>query len=173
MMIRPRHPVAAPLLALALAAAAFLPGCAELSEIDARPLTSDPRLDRPTVEELADRGYPADAPVGPDLDVVVVQGNVAVELVNKTASSYRNVHVWLNEQYVSPETDVAIGTGNRIDLRKFINALGEPFPVGTLLAPDKGRPVVLAELHDPGLGTRHRLIVQHDDDAPDPQDLRR
>lgn len=163
-------------VAAARAAALALPvavmGCVELSEIEPRPLTSDARLDAREVEELSRLSYPADAPRGRDLDIVVVQGNVAVELVNRTASRFRNVRVWINEQYVAPEMDLDVGRGNRVDLRRFVNALEEPFPVGTVLAPDAGRPVVLAELHDPGLGLRHRLIVQHNDDA-DLADARR
>ena len=148
-----------------LAAAAWMPaGCAELSELELRPLTSDARVEPGEVEELSRIPYPQDAPRGPDLDIVVVPGNASIELVNRTASRHRNVRIWINEQYVSPEMTLEIGRGNRIDLRKCINALEEPFPIGTLLAPDKGRPVILAEMHDPNLGLRRRLLVQHNDD---------
>ncbi|MFW5682735.1 MAG: hypothetical protein ACOC1G_06990 [Phycisphaeraceae bacterium] len=155
------------LLVTLLAAAAWLPaGCAELSELELRPLTSDARVESGEVKELSRIPYPQDAPRGPDLDIIVVPGNASIELVNRTASRHRNVRIWINEQYVSPEVTLEIGRGNRIDLRKFINALEEPFPIGTLLAPDKSRPVILAEMYDPNLGLRRRLVVQHDDDDP-------
>lgn len=158
--------IARPLLFLTILAAAWLPaGCAELSEVELRPLTSDARVEPGEVEELSRIPYPEDAPRGPDVDVVVVPHNASIELVNRTASNYENVRIWINEQYVSPEVDLAIGRGSRIDLRRFINALEEPFPTGTLLAPDKSRPVILAEMHDPNLGLRRRLRVQHNDDA--------
>ena len=158
--------IARPLLFLTILAAAWLPaGCAELSELELRPLTSDARVEPGEVEELSRIPYPQDAPRGPDLDIVVVPGNASIELVNRTASRHRNVRIWINEQYVSPEMTLEIGRGNRIDLRKCINALEEPFPIGTLLAPDKGRPVILAEMYDPHLGLRRRLLVQHNDDA--------
>ena len=157
-----------------LAFAAWLAaGCAELAEVELRPLTSDARVEPGEVEDLSRIPYPEDAPRGPDLDVVVVTRNASIELVNRTASNYENVRIWINEQYVSPEVDVAIGKGNRIDLRKCINSLEEPFPIGTLLAPDKARPVILAEMYQPSLGLRRRLLVQHNDDAEPTTALRR
>jgi hypothetical protein len=127
-----------------------------------------PKADPKLAAELSKLAYPKDAPLGPDLDVLVVRTGGALELVNRTPSTYRNMQVWLNQQYVaridavqigSPEGLGAAASRNRLDLARFINLHGEPFPTGGLLAPEKSFPVVLAELFDPATGKRHRLLV--------------
>lgn len=166
------HASLPPFTPLVVAGLVLLGGCAELAEVRLKPWSGASRLDQPTIETLADLPHPADAPLGPEVDVVVVARNASVELINRTAEPFRDVRVWLNEQYVSPRTSVEPGEKRRLDLRRFVNALEEPFPIGTLLEPDAGRPVLLAELHDAALGVRYRLPVQHNDDDLPPTLLR-
>ncbi|MEM6458046.1 MAG: hypothetical protein AAF710_01490 [Planctomycetota bacterium] len=112
---------------------------------------------------LAALDYPADAPYGPDLDVVVRRDDRTLQLINRTPRRYADLRLWLNQQYVRDVPAIEVGPGNRYDLRRWINQHREPFPVAVLLAPDRAFPVVLAELHDPELNVRHRLLVWPDD----------
>ncbi|MEM8738354.1 MAG: hypothetical protein AAGG38_07745 [Planctomycetota bacterium] len=111
---------------------------------------------------LAAYTYPADAEIGPDLDVVVRREGETVIFVNRTASVYRDVQVWLNQQYVRDLPGIAIGTDNRFTLTRWVNEHREPFPVGSLLSPDKADPLLLAELYDPRTRLRHRLLAWPD-----------
>ncbi|MEO0514448.1 MAG: hypothetical protein AAF086_04040 [Planctomycetota bacterium] len=141
-------------VAIALVAAAvFLGGCAA-------PLTMSQEQER---QRLAQLVYPAEAEYGPDLDIVVRRDGDHLTLINRTARSYRDVRIWLNQQYVREVPLIKIGPGNRLGLNRFINQHREPFPVGTLLAPDAAFPVVLAELLDLDTGLRHRLLVWPDE----------
>lgn len=117
------------------------------------------RVDQEQIQALRKLRYPADATVGDDLDILVVRRGGRITLSNRTPRSYENVLLWLNRQYVHPVGRIAIGPNNTIALRTCINHYGESFPVGGLLSPDKGFPVVLAEIHDPQTNTRHRLTV--------------
>lgn len=112
---------------------------------------------------LAALDYPADAEYGPDLDVVVDREGSTVVLVNRTPAVYRDVRVWLNQQYVRELPRIEIGPGNRFDLTRWVNEHREPFPVGSLLAPEEAQPVLLAELFDPETGLRHRLLAWPDE----------
>jgi len=145
---------AAPLLlALALLGAA---GCSTFRDATATP---------DQVERLAAMDYPMDAPYGPDLDILVVRSNADIRLVNRTANSYSGMVLWLNQQYASQAGSVRIGTDNLRTLTDFINRHHEPYPVGTLLNPDKTAPLVLAELYNPSLGVKHRLLVRPGNEA--------
>lgn len=115
---------------------------------------------------LAQIDYPAEAEYGPDLDIVVRRDGDRLNLINRTPRVYRDVRLWLNQQYVRDVPRIEIGPGNRYTLTRWVNEHREPFPVGTLLAPDKAFPVVLAELIDLDTGLRHRLLVWPDDTEP-------
>lgn len=117
------------------------------------------RVDQEQIEALRKLPYPADAEMGEDLDIVVSRRGGRITLSNRTPQSYENVLLWLNRQYVHPVGRIAIGPDNTVALRTCINHYGESFPVGGLLSPDKGFPVVLAEIHDPQTNKRHRLTV--------------
>ena len=117
-----------------------------------------PASDR--VQALSQLPYPKDAPLGDDLDIIAVRKGGTLQLANRTPQAYHHVQIWLNRQYVSEVTDVAIGVDNHYSLHDFVNMHRETFPVGTLLAPDKAKPVVLAEMFDPSTGKRYRMTVQ-------------
>ena len=112
------------------------------------------------VARLSQFVYPQRATDGPDLDIVVTRRGRSIHLANRTPRTYHHMQVWLNQQYVHPVEQVAIGTDNLISLRQFINRHRESFPVGSFLRPEKSFPVVLAELYDPEADVRYRLIVQ-------------
>lgn len=124
------------------------------------PLTMSQEEER---ERLATLDYPADATYGPDLDIVVRREGPNLTFVNRTAQPYRDVRVWLNQEYVRDLPAIEIGPSNRFDLNRWINEHREPFPVGTFLAPDAAFPVVLAEMLDMDTGLRHRLLVWPDE----------
>ena len=107
--------------------------------------------------------YPADLAYGPDLDIVVRREGDRLTLINRTPERFTDVRLWLNQQFVRDLVRIEIGPDNRFDLRRWINQYEEPFPVGTLLAPDLAEPVVLAELIRPREKLRHRLLVWPDE----------
>ena len=116
------------------------------------------------VDELAALRYPAGKPLGTDLDIVVVRDRAAIELINRSARTYRDHQIWINQEYVTHADLIRIGTDNRFALTSFINHHGQFFPVGGFLTPDMIRPVVLAELFDTATRERHRLIVRVEED---------
>ena len=138
-----------PWTTLLLATLLMMPGCLRTSVLD----------DHATAA-LAERDYPAGVEYGQDLDIVVERAGHRVTLVNRTAEPVRGVELWLNRQYVRGITSIEIGDDNTFDLRTFVNRFGEPFPIALLLAPDRARPLVSAELYDAEAGVRHRLLVQ-------------
>lgn len=111
------------------------------------------------IENLRIFDYPAEAPFGADLDIVVTHQGNAIALTNRTPRQYIRFHLWLNQQYVSEPPIIKIGSENRFELSGFVNHHGESFPLGGFLAPDKGFPVIHAELYDPKKKQRHRLVV--------------
>ena len=112
------------------------------------------------VETLSKMRFPKAAPIGDDKDIVVLRDGRSIELVNRTASNYRDLYLWLNRRYVAQIESIRIGTGNRVQLSQFIDQHRQSFPVGALLAPDKARPLVSADLFDQTTGRRHRLVVR-------------
>ncbi|MCE9590520.1 MAG: hypothetical protein K8S99_08355 [Planctomycetes bacterium] len=121
---------------------------------------SNQQLKDPRSVELAKMTYPEEAQPGDDMDIVVERKGGSIRLTNRTPAAYEKCVIWLNQQYVSPVDKLTIGAENKLSLHQFINRWREPFPVGGLLTPDKGYPVVLAELIDPATGKKHRLLVR-------------
>ncbi len=134
-------------LALLLTLFTLLTGCAAVGTHEVSQLAP------------AQRRYPTDAPRGSDLDIIVVRKGSIIELANRTPHSYRNMQLWLNEQWVGI-VDIAIGTDNVFDLNDFFDRHGRSYPVGGLLSPDRSQPLVHAELYDPATDHRHRITVQ-------------
>src|SRR5690606_3242740 len=93
---------------------------------------------------LAQLRFPGEAPLGDDLDIVVVRHGSTIELANRTPNSYRDVQLWLNEQWVTVIEQIAIGTGNPPPLDTFGDRHGRTFPTAGLLTPEKTRPLVHA-----------------------------
>ncbi|MEM1108806.1 MAG: hypothetical protein AAGH99_08965 [Planctomycetota bacterium] len=139
-------------LAVTVISLTWLAGCAA-------PVATSRLAER---ERLAQLDYPADAERGPDLDIVVRREGTGLTLINRTARPYRDVRVWINQQYARDLAAIPIGPGGRLDLTRWVNEHEEPFPVGSFLAPEKAFPVILAELIDLDTGLRHRLLVWPD-----------
>ena len=118
-----------------------------------------PVIDTDRASLLAAIPYPAGAKDGPSLDIVVERKGKRIELTNREPDVYVNMQLWLNRQYLHPVDRLEIGSGNVFELHQFINQFQEPFPTGTWLSPDKGRPVVIAELYDPITGVRYPLLT--------------
>jgi len=95
--------------------------------------------------QLAQIPYPNQAPHG-DLDIIVGQDNGEIIVTNRTASTYDQVYLWLDQQYVGLLEHIPIGIASRMPLAAFINEYGESYPIGGFLTPDKTRSFVLAEL---------------------------
>jgi hypothetical protein len=119
--------------------------------------------ERRVIDELSELRYPSGTELGDDLDIIIVRNGPIITLTNRTAEAYRGQYLWINRQYVSQVELIRIGTGNRLELPKFINLHGEPFPVGAWLTPDKSRRVIHAVLYNPATKQRHRLVVRFSD----------
>jgi hypothetical protein len=120
-----------------------------------------PQPDAKLAADLSRYTYPKDAPLGEDLDVQLVRtSREHFYLVNRTARNYAKGQIWLNREYVGLTEGITIGADNPYDLTRFINAHGEIYRVGALLAPEKSYPIVLAEYFDPATGKRCRMIVR-------------
>ncbi len=118
--------------------------------------------------------YPDLAPHGPDLDIVIERDGTSLAVTNRTVTHFRDVQLWINQQYVQPVIELPIGRTPVFDLTYFVNRHGETFPVGGLLTPELAEPVLLVELYhapdhdmlaataptDRRSGTRHRLLVR-------------
>jgi len=115
------------------------------------------------VDPLSKMRFPKAAQIGDDWDIIILRDGASIELVNRTASSYRDLYLWLNRRYVSQIELIQIGTDNRVQLSQFIDQHRQPFPVGAILAPDKARPLICADLFDQTTGHRHRLVVRSAD----------
>lgn len=122
-------------------------------------------VDAGAAQRLAKMTYPSRMTLGDDLDIVVTRDDHDVTLTNRTATAYRDAHVWLNQQYVGVIAVVPIGRAVRVSLQDFVNRHRERFPTGTLLRPESARDLLLAELIQPADQTgdgprRHRLLVR-------------
>lgn len=124
------------------------------------------RADQPNwARQLADLEYPKDANYGEDLDIRATKQGAVLVLVSREPKSYENVQLWLNRQYVSVIERVDVAQQIDAPFAYFINEYGESFPVGWLLAPEEARPVLSAEVYDPGTGLKHRLVAVTEKDA--------
>lgn len=144
-------------LALLGACAMTLAGCGSFEHV----LTSIvPSKSPPQAEP---RYFPDDMPRGRDYDIELVRLNrKQVRLDNRTALQYDNAALWLNEQYGDEVAEIPIGRGGRINLTRFINQHGEPFPTGSLLAPENAEAVTTAAIeHD---GELHVIPVRLTED---------
>lgn len=147
MLARPAtHGVLTLILAVAVL---VLGGCA---------ITADERL----AAELSKINYPRSAPLGDDLDIVVERVGADVTFVNRTARSFRDVQLWINQQYVNSPATIVAGSdnSNAISIGDFVDWHGRSYPYGGFLRPDRNYPIVLAEIFDPATGTRHRLLAR-------------
>ena len=141
------------------------PACSQLPPIRLRLVeTAGPEL----VSAYSPLRFPEQAQVGEDLDIVVRQSRGAITLTNREPREFEHVLLWLNREYVTEVERIHIGNHpeNRIALNRFINRFGEPFPVGTFLAPDKAKHVLVAEMvvkAEEQAVKRQRLVVRRGD----------
>ena len=116
--------------------------------------------DAQTRADLSRKVYPADASWGPDLDIVIHREGKVLRIANRMPWDYRDMELWLNQQYVTPVDTLKVGSGQVYALSGFVNQYEELFPRGGFFRPGKGFPVVLAELYDPKTDVRYHLTVQ-------------
>lgn len=119
-----------------------------------------PKAEAKLAAELSRLVYPGQAPLGADLDVLVIRDGKHLTLANREPRSMDNVQIWLNQQWVTKVSRLSIGSQNRLDLRHFVNHYGEQYPTEGFLQPERSLRLVLAELYDPATNQRHRLSVQ-------------
>jgi hypothetical protein len=114
--------------------------------------------DAQAARELSGERYPGGATTGPDLDVLATRDGLDLWLYNRGATPREGGVLWLNEQYVARAPDMPVGQWVSLPLKRAVNHHGEPFPVGGLLTPDRGFPLVLAEWVERPGGERRRLL---------------
>jgi hypothetical protein len=119
-----------------------------------------PKAEAKLAAELSPLVYPGEAPLGADLDVLVIRDGAKLKLANREGQSFDDVQVWLNQQWVAKVGRLSIGSDNKFDLRHFVNRYGEQYPTAGFLQPERSLRLVLAELYDPETNQRHRLNVQ-------------
>lgn len=103
--------------------------------------------------------YPADAEYGRDYNLTVVQDGGGITLTNREPNPIRDHELWINRGYARAIASVPVGDPTGLALTGFINRYQEPYPVGTLLAPDKTQQVVAVEFYNPRTQTRHKATV--------------
>ena len=106
--------------------------------------------------------YPGALPLEDPIDIEVVRSGNAIRLVNRSVRSYRDVEVWLNQDYGARLNELPIGASQPIDLESFVNRYGELYPVGRFLTPDRDQALVMAELVSSG--RIHKITVRLGDD---------
>ncbi|MEM1211300.1 MAG: hypothetical protein AAGI68_03285 [Planctomycetota bacterium] len=111
------------------------------------------------VEEWSAWRYPADAEYGRDYNLTVVQDRGGMTLTNREPNPIRDHELWINRGYARSVASIPVGRPTAVALTGFINRYQEPFPVGTLLAPDKTQQVVAVEFYNPRTRTRHKATV--------------
>jgi hypothetical protein len=139
------------LLTAALVCAMMLTGCRAKDSIDQLPSSKfffGPKANPRLVDEYRQFKYPG-PPRGDDLDIIVNKRDHNIIFTNRTATTFKNVRLWLNQQYVTVLDTFPVGQTLSIPVANFINKHGEPYPAGGLLTPDRGYALVLAELYDP------------------------
>ncbi len=115
------------------------------------------------VQHLATLRYPEGAELGEPLDLIVVRPARRapnIRLINRSAVSYPDAQLWLNQTYVRELDTVAVGSDNLIPLARFINRFEESYPTAKLLAPDNSLDLTSAEIFFPATGQRHPITVQ-------------
>jgi len=113
-----------------------------------------------TLETMPHAVYPDASERGDDMTIIVVPRAAMIEVQNMSARRVGGEQIWLNRSYVSTIDGLAIGGHVSLPLDRFRNRYGEIYPRGSLLAPERNEPIVLAELFNPATGHRHRLIVR-------------
>lgn len=114
--------------------------------------------------------YPNDAEHAPDLDIEVFRVRDKLRVINRSTRTFTNVQLWLNQQWVTDIGHIEIGTGkhgglvtaNEFSLDSFVDQYRRPYPVGTMLSPDKTQQLVFAEIFVPEEGKRYRLTVRYE-----------
>lgn len=148
-----RSTIAGTLFIFLLGGVFCLPGCRGVSAV----------VNQAEREAFSELPYPEQAEVGPALDVHVERDGREIRVINLTPRPLGRVQIWLNAEYVRVVEGLPIGT-TELSLPRWVNQYSEPYPVGTLLSPDRNQPLALAELYDPQTGLRQQLVVRRTDD---------
>ena len=112
MVRRSSHP--APALAAAAAALAAIAGCTPLY---------DPALET--------RPYPSELGQGSVVQVQAVPMELAIRVINATATDYTDIDVWVNRRYVQHVKSIPAGATVDLEIEKFRDQWGQcPQPGG-------------------------------------------
>ncbi|QNN24226.1 hypothetical protein HED60_18770 [Planctomycetales bacterium ZRK34] len=149
--------------ALLIVPALLLTGCQYVDELKLPVLTTEGKTIEPetaadTATGLAPQYYPAEAETAEPLDVEIVRVGNAIRFDNRTINEYRDVEIWLNQQYGAHIDHIAIGHNQPISLKSFVNQYGEIYPVARFLAPDADQALVLGDMLKDG--KIHKLTVR-------------
>lgn len=79
-------------------------------------------------------------------DIQVFRNGADIEIVNSLPRTFRDVDVWVNQQYVRHVDEIPAGATVRLSLREFYDELGEPFNAGGFFRRIEPTPVVMVEI---------------------------
>lgn len=102
--------------------------------------------------------FPFKAPIAGALDIAVSRdGFDWITVENRTAGTWDNATLWLNNDWGMPLKQLPIGQTIHLPLKQFINQYSESYPTGNLLEPRKSKPLIRCNLeHD---GKMYNLIT--------------
>lgn len=98
------------------------------------------------VPDQATRAYPRELHTTETVDVQVFRNGTVLELVNSTATTWRDFDVWLNQRYVAHVDALPAGRTVRVSLWDFFDERGERFNAGGLLRTTEPTPVRLVQI---------------------------
>ena len=115
--------------------------------------------------ELATRPYPYDLHTTNTVDIQLFRDETEIELVNSTATTYRNFDLWLNQRYVARVDELAAGGTIRLSLWDFYDELGESINAGGFFRTRRPDKVRLAEMQFDGTTPMIGLITVRAEDV--------
>lgn len=96
--------------------------------------------------DRASRPYPNHLPQGETVRVQVLSDGISIDVVNATATGYRDFDLWLNRRYCRYVPRLDAGESITLRLDTFWDHLGEGPQVGGFFATREPTPIVLAEI---------------------------
>lgn len=106
----------------------------------------------------ATRGYPSELKQESVVQVQVVPGPSSIQLVNATASSYRDFDLWLNQRYVTHITALESGQTLEVPLDSMWDERGETPFTGGWFRYYQPTPIVLVQMQPSAKGPLIGLV---------------
>lgn len=109
--------------------------------------------------QWATRPYPAERHTTTVADMQVIRRGERMEIVNSTATSYRDFDLWINQRYTSHVESLPAGQTIALSLWDFKDEFGDRFYAGGFFRTRKAQPLRLVEIEPAGGGPMIGLIT--------------